>query len=831
MLPDGPTSETAVRSAESDIVAHRRYFQEAIGLRLSLQSNADDHFFASNGGRIIYLMDANVVVFFMNPVVEAVHVNVFDSGDSGATAGTALITAEFLFSRGLSGQQGYPALIAPAHAEELGDLVGSMRQRLETPATAPDLLSPVNTPSASSPMAAPHTLPGSTLEELKILIQQVRAGSMQRPLAVKRLRRLVPELATDLLEGGIQEANQLLRLYRNDLIRPLAVHSEAATDILEIGQIQSSRVKKWGEDILQERKRIVEDRIQRSARKRNMRPPSLYAERKKARRDAEALLQTMALDEAADQAGENTRYVLVTADRALFDTYSRWFWQGSRSEGAEPRFVLRHPLQYVPILNVTDMPNGIERSDILDRTRDALDALLAPLRSVDRNYPHTLSIHRILARMIEDDQKFQEALKNLYGQNPFELKAGSTSLLENIRRDWEEGFRAGIVLNAELMQRRAHSEFEPLARLLNEQVDLRAAILQDHQSILSLLEAAHVTVNTRISMTRLMRDTNGETAAPPQRGIMAIRATFPRIVGDASLDDVLERLAAGKDVELESRIENTLRTRLDHQAHFFAACLAHRCSRWQSALQHANRALALLEQELASSNMESFESELYEIGYLAASATRYALPSVEAIRRAITLLTRGMAYARRSKDKFGLARALCEFSALVLVIGYRENLLGQMPDAPSPFEIEDFRQLPRQIEEARTAVVGLTELPNGLCTKPIEVLQSQMWSNVVSAEVLSHLMGEAMETSKVIRPRFALLNEALTATEKRLAVQQCPPVVEAEYTMAQFWNGLLSGAGARQSLRASRERANADRHRLTDLDRAEFERFEAILDI
>jgi len=233
---------------------------------------------------------------------------------------------------------------------------------------------------------------------------------------------------------------------------------------------------------------------------------------------------------------------------------------------------------------------------------------------------------------------------------------------------------------------------------------------------------------------------------------MAIRATFPRIVGDTSLEDVLERLAAGKDVELESRIENTLRTRLDHQAHFFAACLAHRCSRWQSALQHANRALALLERELASSNMKSFESELYEIGYLAASATRYALPSVEAIRRAITLLTKGMAYARRCKDKFGLARALCEFSALVLVISYREKLLGQMPDAPSPFGIEDLRQLPRQIEEARTAVAGLTELPNGMCTKPIDVLQFQIWSNVISAEVLSHL---AMMCAL---PHFSLLH-------------------------------------------------------------------------
>jgi len=42
----------------------QRYFQEAASLRLNLQYNIEDCEYAQKGGRIVYLMDANVVFFF-----------------------------------------------------------------------------------------------------------------------------------------------------------------------------------------------------------------------------------------------------------------------------------------------------------------------------------------------------------------------------------------------------------------------------------------------------------------------------------------------------------------------------------------------------------------------------------------------------------------------------------------------------------------------------------------------------------------------------------------------------------------------------------------------
>src|SRR5262245_5308089 len=229
------TIERIVKPADANAQAQHQYFQEVVELRLCLQWNADDYEFANEGGRIVYLMDANVVVFFMNPVLEAHHVDAFDTGMPGRHAvATALVTAEFMFSRGLSGQDGYPALIAASHAEELGDILGAIR------------------PVADTSLTLPRRLPEAARNGLKILIQQVRRGEIHREAAVKELRRLVPECANELLESGYQESNQFLRLYHEDLIRPLAVHSEATKDILDVRQSNAAEIEKWTDIILPE---------------------------------------------------------------------------------------------------------------------------------------------------------------------------------------------------------------------------------------------------------------------------------------------------------------------------------------------------------------------------------------------------------------------------------------------------------------------------------------------------------------------------------------------------------------------------------------------------
>src|SRR6202034_4491610 len=84
-----------------------------------------------------YLMDANIIRFFMNPAKEArQHFGVFGNDDGITT--NAMITAEFMLSRGLAGQFHAPAFIAEGHAEDIADIIASLSQAADEPVESPD---------------------------------------------------------------------------------------------------------------------------------------------------------------------------------------------------------------------------------------------------------------------------------------------------------------------------------------------------------------------------------------------------------------------------------------------------------------------------------------------------------------------------------------------------------------------------------------------------------------------------------------------------------------------------------------------------------------------
>src|SRR5262245_18430704 len=125
----------SVKSSDTDSRL-QQYVQEAITLRLNLQQNFDDYHFGIEGGRIVYLMDANVVRIFLDPEREARHFAPFQTSHQAA-ATTALVSAEFLFSRRLAGQGDTAALIAPSHADDLTSVLAGIKRDADS-ATPPD---------------------------------------------------------------------------------------------------------------------------------------------------------------------------------------------------------------------------------------------------------------------------------------------------------------------------------------------------------------------------------------------------------------------------------------------------------------------------------------------------------------------------------------------------------------------------------------------------------------------------------------------------------------------------------------------------------------------
>jgi len=252
----------------------------------------------------------------------------------------------------------------------------------------------------------------------------------------------------------------------------------------------------------------------------------------------------MLLDEQEDVEGAAVRYVMITADQHLFDAYTKWFWQFNKSYRnsieKKGRFILRLPLQYVPLLNILEMPNGIESSDIIRRARIALDSLFVNLRRVDPGYPHTLSLHRILARLSVD---FHNSLKNLYGFDPITFGEDSVALFRQIRQDWDDIYRNCIILNAELLERPTRANLTRLARLLRTNTDLHISIYEDQQRILDQVAARHLSVGNKINMASMAGLDRSEVPLLPGRAPLVVRASFPRILGAESLEHALTRVA------------------------------------------------------------------------------------------------------------------------------------------------------------------------------------------------------------------------------------------------------------------------------------------------
>lgn len=731
------------------------FFENAAELRYSLAFNSDDYEFASRSGRIVYLVDANIVRFFLNPEEERHRMHVFGPGEGDTYAGaTALIAAEFLFSRGLAGQGDSPALIAPAHGEDLQGILGALIE------------------AARREMDAPANNLNPTLRtQIHRLVEGARDGTLPRDQVVRDLSVLVPSAAKQLLAGPAGAMAQIARLHDEDLLRPMALHTATTKEIMTLDTQGRSRARMW-EDLLRKQYIMLGRSINDHVR-------SLISH------DAEVLTQLQMLSDASDQ--NTTRYVLITADRAMYDTYASWFWSEANDPEKSP-FLLRSLLQYAPILNVQEMPNGIERSDLLVRARVALDGILHGYREVDRTgYPRRLVLARGLAR-----GGVVKTLTSLYGYNPLQVRPQDEPLVKEAQRLWRRAFRASIVVNAELMKRRLRAEIELVADLLREQSDLRTALIAVTEDVLGRAERAQLNLNARVNLKLLIDQRSGVQQAA--RADLPVAIEFPSITGKIPLNRVVDRLAEN-DASLLSRVTAALGKADDDEAFLFTACLALRCGRWYSAWHHATRALTLL------GDRATAESRRTDASILVALTARYALPSAEALSQAFSLLEQLAARARVRNEHALLARVLAEHLALTLTLYYANRLAGRLPKISLPPlpSIQNWGTLLREAEEAAEKA------------KAEQVLE-QLAVNVVAAALLARRLQP--DLAQMMDPSDAVLDGALTRVDPLLRDPDCPLVLRAEVA-------LLRG----EPMEPIAQALTSSEPMLTELDRAEINEF------
>lgn len=347
-----------------------RYLMDLVSLRTTLRRNERDARLTgavtpeggSDRAQILYMLDASVLIFGINPPGDAHNVRVFHGWrglDPRTEAAVAVTTAAHVFSGRLPGQGVSPYFVDPGHWREFVDETARkdwIRELLDWEARArgaiPDYGDLRTLVSLLDGGAGPQTPPRERLRTIREIVKKIAALDLNEAAAAEHLRQL---LKRNLPGGG------------------RALKSVTALPYLPDGF--------WSAE-----DRPASDEWETVLTKIEAERPSPHLKRPEAiRADAVALARLRRVNRYfADQALD-ARLVLVTTDESLFDAVARRPF--ARDRAGDPH--LRRLVQYTPLQNVRDMANGIASTEPFDKLLEAIDArlLLRPLNEPDAPDP------------------------------------------------------------------------------------------------------------------------------------------------------------------------------------------------------------------------------------------------------------------------------------------------------------------------------------------------------------------------------------------------------------------------------------------------------------
>jgi hypothetical protein len=200
-----------------------RYLGDLVQLRLAIEQNILD---SKGPEQIVYLVDSNIVRLFLSPYQNWTKVRryreILGQEKPEVVGASAVVTAEFIFSRLLAQQRGYPVFIAPEHIDEVVEYLRRLRDDLAHGGRSPEH----SEASAEEWKAARHRLDG------------LRTRLLAKSQDANKLRELfdntIPSTIAVFDRGGLVSAQQFARLQRNDLIRPLRLAPHLDQHSLEI---------------------------------------------------------------------------------------------------------------------------------------------------------------------------------------------------------------------------------------------------------------------------------------------------------------------------------------------------------------------------------------------------------------------------------------------------------------------------------------------------------------------------------------------------------------------------------------------------------------------
>lgn len=625
-----------------------RYLRELIQLRLAVDQNIGDYEAAE---QIIYVVDANVVHLFLSPYSNWSHVSPFrqilNQKKEGLGVATAVITAEYIFSRRLANQHRYPVFLAPEHSDEIVDYF----RRLENPYRRGEF-DPL--PRDASP---PHVQQVDALvdQNVRADIETIRRELVSPRPDASKLRQLFGDIIPETIHRLDRQKvirqpffarQQFARLLREDLVRPL--HLAPHIDRRQLENFSRGAIEDWISilEIFSTPRLSTSDGEMRSR-------TSESQERSVARdrilsRDATMLAGLFALNQDLILRKVPAKVVLITEDEKIHLAVA---YRKMYSEYDGENF-LRRPIQFSPALNVQEMPNVIADSNAIREIRSVIDSILGLKGGVTRNSLHELA-HRLAVELKQELEPSEE--HNLPPWKTALRRAWESTVQQSFRVDvaphirrglydvkaaWERLSHNAIGLNVPLLARRYREELGPIVDRIGElekraDTEHLATAFSDFQATqIDVLERRHI----GWCLEWLLADPIRRSLRYIPRGPLLIRPDRLGIELTAGLGQAIDAVmhcAPDRSGNIATPLARILDRHGFPELVMIASVVAYRYGAWTQSRDFGERALERLYKAQNSEASSSEESARYrenalEMHYLVAVSKRFELAEIVA---------------------------------------------------------------------------------------------------------------------------------------------------------------------------------------------------------
>lgn len=629
------------------------YEQAARDLRNSIHYNIQDDRYANEGqGTIRYVLDTNVVRFFLNPTEKLRRVWPFGGTAQNEAGALAIATAEFVMSRQLCGQWSRPAMISLDHAKEMSDWADRTLRR------------------TNEAIAKQDQIEADLRERVAETIEAI-TGPEAVSASVDNLMKTEP-LLRELLSDAGYEAHMFTRLWQQSLLEPLHIDDLATRDVLDPPKAD---IEQWI-SLIEQNHQLIERISQESlAKNRKKQDRSINNEA-----DARTAVQIVLLNEAASAVKNErlVRYVFITTDRSFYNAAVDWY----NNHGGRKRigfFPFRRLSQYTPLLNVDDMPNNIRNSRMIEELTKALDSLPGLDGGHEGSYP------LILPDQISSPPKGEGTMASMLAPLADRLDRSSAwrEAIVPLRESWAKLARNAVFINAGLIAERINA-FDGLADLLARSQDLRQVVVGFMQETLEQVERVHMSFNVQFQLLGEIQKAEPIEEGRAVRGIMLLRAPFDSFTGGMPLYRYLNRVVREQDQKELDRLQSKLQKIDGYSAYLFAGCVAFWAGLWPSARRFADLALSRYERD----HPGVIDDRLAEVAYFQAVTNRYiayqAREGFADIEQQLKALLEKMTAIEKIhcnlSDRFLSARANSEMGMIQLGIAYVIGL-GEMEES------------------------------------------------------------------------------------------------------------------------------------------------------